>query len=336
MKFIKEDEKDDYGILDEYGVVYSLDERSVIGFKKEHLKYCKIKGGCTILSPSSYKNRFVIDNIDIPSSLWSYIRDDYDYTEEGLYIRKSFKVSDFNPYFSDKRGILFDKKQKTLLECPYEYECTEYTIPSTVSYIKKMAFENNKTIETLIIPRNVKWIERRAFNCENLNKVMMISDFVVFEDEPFGYSVKDFTILANEININGAFFTDLPKKITILTNNLYSSCDDFLTRDYYMDSNERKLIKEQKDVVFTEIVVPIGKIEEFKRLLPEEYHDILREINEEEGEEIREFIKTHGNDKYMLDLLDKFTTDLAKENLKTLSEENPFIKQLANEFDASV
>ena len=62
----------------------------------------------------------------------------------------------------------------------------------------------------------------------------------------------------------------------------------------------------------------------------------MREINEEEGEEIREFIKTHGNDKYMLDLLDKFTTDLAKENLKTLSEENPFIKQLANEFDASV
>ncbi len=105
-----------------------------------------------------------------------------------------FRIADGNKYFSQKGGVLFDKK-KTHIYCYLSGKKTkEYKVPSTVKsvseyafagtkYLKKITFSDNmkelpdelfwkSNVKTVVLPKSIKKISTTAFDgCEKLGSL---------------------------------------------------------------------------------------------------------------------------------------------------------------------
>lgn len=79
-----------------------------------------------------------------------------------------------NPKYSSFEGVLFNKDQTELIQCPVSRAGT-YTIPSTVTTVRMDAFHSCVNISSLIIPETVKNIGSFAFNCIGLSSVYVNS-----------------------------------------------------------------------------------------------------------------------------------------------------------------
>ncbi|SFI45150.1 Listeria/Bacterioides repeat-containing protein [Treponema bryantii] len=85
---------------------------------------------------------------------------------------KEITVSASNPNYSSIDGILFDKKNKTILCYPATKTDTSYTIPSFVKQIDGQAFCGCKYLTKMIIPEGITNIEYEAFrDCTGLTTV---------------------------------------------------------------------------------------------------------------------------------------------------------------------
>lgn len=112
------------------------------------------------------------DYVQIPTSLVKIGRGAFKCQYE-------YEVSINNPCFSDINGVLFDKSQTILIDCPpmekgdgWYGSRIEYSIPSTTKTIKAYALLNNVSIRELTIPQSVEYIETGAFRgAEQLTKV---------------------------------------------------------------------------------------------------------------------------------------------------------------------
>ncbi|MGE5395801.1 MAG: leucine-rich repeat protein [Candidatus Saccharibacteria bacterium] len=82
----------------------------------------------------------------------------------------SITVDADNSKYSALEGVLFNKDQTELIECPVSKAGT-YTIPSTVTTVKLEAFHSCVDISSMIIPASVKNIGSFAFNCAGLSSV---------------------------------------------------------------------------------------------------------------------------------------------------------------------
>ncbi len=135
--------------------------------------------GCSVLTkvmiPSSVKSieAYAFNNctglaaITIPSSI----------TSLGQRVFGGFKgsidVDSNNPNYSSLDGVLFDKKQNELIECPVS-KAGVYTIPSATTMVDEEAFHSCADIASLIIPQSVKNIGSSSFfNCEGLSSIYL-------------------------------------------------------------------------------------------------------------------------------------------------------------------
>ena len=91
-------------------------------------------------------------------------------------------VDALNPSYSSVDGVLFDKNQTTVIECP-EAETGGFTIPESATIIGDFAFLNCKRLTHVTIPRSVTSIGDGAFLGSSLtnvtipNSVTNIGDF---------------------------------------------------------------------------------------------------------------------------------------------------------------
>jgi hypothetical protein len=82
-------------------------------------------------------------------------------------------VDDNNQYFSDIDGVLYDKDQATIIQCPNS-KAGSFDIPKTVTSIGYSAFENCTDLTSISIPTSVKSIYSRTFlNCRNLTSIIV-------------------------------------------------------------------------------------------------------------------------------------------------------------------
>ncbi len=80
-------------------------------------------------------------------------------------------VNENNTNYCDKDGIVFNKDVTELIAAPINKNYGAYTIPSTVTKVKKEAFKSCSKLLEIVIPENVKTIERNAFHsCKSLKK----------------------------------------------------------------------------------------------------------------------------------------------------------------------
>lgn len=85
---------------------------------------------------------------------------------------QEIQVAKDNPNFSSLNGVLYSKKQDTLIIYPAAKTDAAYIIPSGVTSVAMYAFSENPYLETLAIPNSlIKVGDSAFFNCKNLRAV---------------------------------------------------------------------------------------------------------------------------------------------------------------------
>ena len=80
-------------------------------------------------------------------------------------------VSENNPNYSSRDGVLFDKEQTTLIRYPSNRAAVEYTIPETVKKMTLWAFDYCQNLETVVIPDGLTTIDPGTFaECSSLQR----------------------------------------------------------------------------------------------------------------------------------------------------------------------
>ena len=158
-----------------------------------------------------------------------------------------------NAYFSDIDGVLFDKKQTTLIQYPVGKTLTEYTVPNTVTSISDKAFWSIDGLTTLNIPASVKNF-KGAFNyCNTLKTVNFskgitaISDYAFNEcialasiDIPEGVTSIGEYAFSSSINLADV---KIPSTVTSIGNGAFDSCIALKTVNYAGSESDWKKVE---------------------------------------------------------------------------------------------
>ena len=97
----------------------------------------------------------------------------------------SITVDPLNSHYSSAEGVLFNKSQTTLIQCP-ELKAGSYTIPDTVTSIGSAAFSYCTGLTRVTIPDRVTSIGNVAFSdCRSLTSVKIGNGVTTIEMEAF-------------------------------------------------------------------------------------------------------------------------------------------------------
>ena len=157
-------------------------------------------------------------------------------------------VGENNTSYSSENGILFDKDKTVLIKYPASKADKSYSIPSTVTEIKNVAFYGCSLLTSVIIPNNVTKIGDSVFaNCGSLteinvdennksylseNGILFNKDGTVLVQYPAGkadksYSIPDIVTKINESAFDGcASLTSvkIPDGVTYISGCAFQNC----------------------------------------------------------------------------------------------------------------
>lgn len=140
-------------------------------------------------------------------------------------------VDSNNPNYSSIDGVLFNKNQTQIIQCPIS-KTGDYTIPSSVTSIAERAFTNCAKLTTITIPSSVKSIGSLAFNeCVGLTNVNISSSVTTIGEMAFwGCNLLDEIYIPSSVtSIGNAAFSSSKALINVdAANSKYSSIDGVL------------------------------------------------------------------------------------------------------------
>jgi serine protease inhibitor len=123
----------------------------------------------TSIGESAFLGCYSLESINIPSSVTTI----GDYTFSGCSCM--IMVDESNPKYSSADGVLYNKSQTKLIQCP-SLKKGSFSIPSTVIYIAGGAFYGCYDLKSVSIPSSVTSIENNAFEeCYNLTSIYLHS-----------------------------------------------------------------------------------------------------------------------------------------------------------------
>ena len=126
-------------------------------------------------------------------------------------------VDGANENYSSVNGVLFDKNQDTLIQCPCS-KVGNYAIPSTVTNIDSEAFEECYLLTKVTIPNSVTSIGESTFSyCDDLTNVTMGSGITSIGANAFEscYSLASITIGSGVTSIGSGAFADCDSLATV-------------------------------------------------------------------------------------------------------------------------
>ena len=146
----------------------------------------------------------------------------------------SVTVEASNPAFSSVDGVLFNKNQTTLIQCP-EGKAGSYVIPNSVTSIGKLAFSGCKNLTSVTIPNSVTSIGNAAFwFCKGLTSVTIPNSVTNIRELTFSHctSLASVTIPNSVTDIWGLAFSGctsltsvtIPDSVTGISGNAFSFC----------------------------------------------------------------------------------------------------------------
>ena len=112
----------------------------------------------------------------------------------------AINVDSNNQTYSSINGVLFDKDASVLFKYPAAKRGTSYEIPSSVTSIKGVSFENAASLTSITIPASVTYIEDFAF--ENTTA---LTDFNFLGDAPTNMGADSFGGIAAGARANISF-----------------------------------------------------------------------------------------------------------------------------------
>lgn len=173
------------------------------------LKRVTISDGVKSIGFHAFNNCCFLSIVDIPQSVNSIASQ--------AFLRcaslTSFVVDEANMLYSSVDGVLFDKGQTTLIQCPGA-KSGDYLIPNSVKSIGLLAFELCSHLTSVTIPNSVTSIGNAAFyNCFGLMKVTISDSVTTIGESAFGYC----TSLTK---------VTIPKSVTSLGNGTFNECNN--------------------------------------------------------------------------------------------------------------
>lgn len=129
-----------------------------------------IEEGITKIGDGAFDFLKNITNIAIPKSV-KIIGESPFFGCENL---QNIEVVSGNSSFRSVDGILFNNNMTNLIKVPIGKKLRKYTVYDGVERISKYAFEKQRSLESIILPKNLKDIGDWAFyNCRNLTEVVI-------------------------------------------------------------------------------------------------------------------------------------------------------------------
>ena len=151
----------------------------------------------------------------------------------GCSMMTSINVAQGNQYYSSLDGVLFDKDQTVLIQCPGGYPRSTYSIPCSVRSIGSSAFEFCQKLTHVSIPNSVTHIGNQVFyGCINIKSPL-------YNDHIFAYypqfdTKKSYVIPSGIETIAGGAFMyctnltniALPASVQKIGENAFLICDN--------------------------------------------------------------------------------------------------------------
>jgi len=129
-------------------------------------------------------------------------------------------VDGANSVYSSNAGVLFNKAQDTLIQCPISMS-GDYVIPSTVTDIESLAFNNCSGCNSITIPKSVVAIGVNAF--ADYRSTLLVDaanpSFSCVANVLFN---KQQTSLIECPNVTGSY--TVPSTVTVITSWAFSGC----------------------------------------------------------------------------------------------------------------
>jgi hypothetical protein len=202
---------------------------TVVTYDKKNTKLTSFifPATATSIGYSAFKYCGGLTTIEIPSTITS-ISDGSFSSFNGL-----ITVDANNPNYSSIDGVLFNKAQTQLLQCPVS-KTGSYTIPSQVTTIGSGAFDGCTELTSISIPTSVTTIGQRAFGgCSGLTSVIIPTSVIYIYPGAFSgcSGLKSMVIPSSVTYVGYDLFRDCtsltsvtfsPNEITIDENTFYN------------------------------------------------------------------------------------------------------------------
>jgi hypothetical protein len=150
------------------------------------------------------------------------------------FVKCPINVDVNNPSYSSKDGVLFNKTQTSLIQCPAS-KTGAYTIPSSVISIETYAFNYCELLTSLTIPNSVNNIKDGAFyNCSGLTSIPLPSSVKSINRSVFErcYGLTSLVIPSSILTIGESAFSycdrmislTIPSSVTSIGNKAFYNC----------------------------------------------------------------------------------------------------------------
>ena len=166
----------------------------------EGLTTLSIPSQVTNIDPDAFSNCNGLTSVSIPASMASI--------GERAFMQCTglLNVEAANPHYSSLEGVLFNKNQTVLIQCPIS-KPGSYVIPSSVISIGQLAFFDCNLLTSVEIPWGVELIDSRAFSdCDRLTFLNIPSSVKTIRFSAFSYNEALTSITVNHsdpLNLNG-------------------------------------------------------------------------------------------------------------------------------------
>jgi hypothetical protein len=151
--------------------VVGIGERAFSG--NTTMKSLSIPEGVTFIDEDAFDNCTRLTDIAIPASVIRIGEDVNDAEDafDGCTELTDIRVAEANETYSSEDGVLFNKDKTTLIHCP-NGKSGSYTIPSSVTDIARLAFEDCGNLTSVTIPDSVVTLGERSFeDCIGLTSI---------------------------------------------------------------------------------------------------------------------------------------------------------------------